>query len=644
MPPTHDSDSPRAGWHSDFNSFRTAAPRVVRARLCDFVRDASPEQIRAWDASIPPLQSEVGEIVDCDSSAPRYTTILEYELPLESRRPDVVLLVDGAVVVLELKGKQEPSRADLDQVAAYARDLRNYHRACEDTPVRAVVVPTRARGDLGCRDGVYVVGPDAIDRLVARWTDPTRPALAASEFLSHDAYRPLPTLIRAARELFEKREVRWIDRARAATEPALATVQRVVLEAAARCERRLVLITGVPGAGKTLVGLQAVHAPFLDALAVDRAGQKPSAPAVFLSGNGPLVEVLQHTLRGAGGDGKAFVRPVREYVRRYSHPRAPVPPEHVLVFDEAQRAFDAERMAHTHKDSPAGCDGRSEPDQFIEFASRIPQWAVVVGLIGSGQEIHVGEEGGLVQWRRAIENAPQPSEWSVVGPPALSTVFAGGASGWEAASELHLDTELRYHGARLLHEFVDGLLDDRPATAVRPLADDLENAGLHLRLTRDLDEGRAYLRERYGEDPDARYGLLASSRDRDLEACGVPNSWTATRSVRLGPWFADGPESALSCRALTSCATEFKVQGLELDAALLGWGTDLRRDEGVWTNVGARAYRRGDPVRDAMQLRRNAYRVLLTRGRDATLVFVPRLAILDETFSHLLDAGFRTLR
>jgi hypothetical protein len=137
------------------------------------------------------------------------TAILEYELPLESRRPDVVLLVRGAIVVLELKGKEAPTRADLDQAAAYARDLRCYHRACDGKPVHAVVVPTRASGRRGVRDGVHVVGPDALDALVQDlqpdWKAPT---LSADEFLAADAYRPLPTLVQAARELFQSGAVR----------------------------------------------------------------------------------------------------------------------------------------------------------------------------------------------------------------------------------------------------------------------------------------------------------------------------------------------------------------------------------------------------------------------------------------------------
>src|SRR5262249_28075232 len=152
---------------------------------------------------------------------------------------------------------------------------------------------------------------------------------------------PLPSLVRAARELFERGELRRIRKAWVNTQPAVEAIREIVHDAARTKTRRLVLVTGVPGAGKTLVGLQTVHAHYLDDLSVERGNGKPTAPAVFLSGNGPLVEVLQYELREAGGGGRAFVRGVKDYVKTYSRSPSKIPPEHVLVYDEAQRAFDA---------------------------------------------------------------------------------------------------------------------------------------------------------------------------------------------------------------------------------------------------------------------------------------------------------------
>lgn len=617
---------------------------MIRTRLGSFIADASIEQLRAWDDSIPLLQREVMELCDADPAANECTAILEYELPLESRRPDVVLLVRGAIVVLELKGKESPTQADLDQAAAYARDLRCYHRACDGKPVHAVVVPTRSSGRRGVRDGVHVVGPDALDSLVQdlqpAWEAPT---LSAEEFLAEDAYRPLPTLVQAARELFQSGTVRRVWRAAADTDPTVEEIARIVHEAARTKSRRLILVTGVPGAGKTLVGLRAVHADYLADLAVDRADGKPSVPAVFLSGNGPLVQVLQYELKKAGGGGKTFVRGVKDYVKTYSRKDHMVPPEHVLVFDEAQRAWDEARVAAKHPGTPA----RSEPEHFVEFAERIPGWCVVIGLIGTGQEIHEGEEGGLVQWRRAVERLESKGKWTVHGPPRAIEVFQGTGEQVEVSPRLNLDKEIRFHLARRIHEFVDGLLSSPgdPAT-LRTIAQGLFDGGHRLLVTRDLDDAKEYLRSRYSDAPEARYGILASSKDRDLAALGIPNDWMGTQLMNRapGPWFCEGGEHPRSCRRLGEVATEFQAQGLELDAALLAWGTDLIRHDGAWSNGNARGYKRGAKVRDPFQLRVNAYRVLLTRARDVSVLYLPSLPALDETHEWLRACGIRELR
>lgn len=638
------SERPRSGWDSSLPDFTLASPGDIRQRLQNFVRDASPEQIRAWTDSIPPLQLEAREVMARDQHSHTYSTILEYELPLESRRPDVVLLVGNGVLVLELKGKSEPSQADIDQAAAYARDLRCYHRECWSREVVPVLVPTRARGYLGEQAGVHITGPDAIDALVHRLVgDQPVSAIEKARFLDESAYCPLPTLVEAARELLASGSLRRIERAHASTTPAIETISSVIHEAARTRTRHLVLLTGVPGAGKTLVGLQTVHAHFLDDLAVARGGSKPTTPAVFLSGNGPLVEVLQYELSAAGGGGKTFVRGVKDYVKTYSRKPGLIPPEHVLVFDEAQRAFDADQVKEKHPDHTG--QPKSEPEHFIDFADRIPEWCVVVGLIGSGQEIHVGEEGGIGQWRAAVEGSVRCAEWTMHTPLAVYDEFASSPVPVRLQPSLNLDTELRFHAAQDLHRFVAQLLKGEDAVRLRPVGDRLESQAFHLRLTRSLDTARAYLRDRYADDPTARFGLIASSKDRSLERFGVPNGFQSTKRIRVGPWYGEDESSygGRSCRHLDTCVTEFGAQGLELDAALLAWGTDFVITQGRWSNANARGYRKGAAVRDAFQLRLNAYRVLLTRGRDGCVVFVPPLSELDETHAYLTATGFRSL-
>ena len=640
-----DSDSARAryGWQSDFPTFSETEPRIVRIQLQEFLSGASESQVLAWDDSIPQIQVEVGEVVEIDELAQQYTAILEYELPLESRRPDVVLLVNGAVVVLELKGKAEPEQADLDQAAAYARDLRCYHKHCAEREVHAVVVPTRAHGYAGVRDGVHVAGPDSLHELI---NDLQRPweqgPLTAEEFLAKDAYCPLPTLVQAARELFLDGKIRPIHRAWAETQPAIDEVAAIAHEAARTHTRHLVLVAGVPGSGKTLVGLSAVHNPALEDLAVARAGGKPTAPAIFLSGNGPLVQVLQYELRSAGGGGKTFVRDVKNYVKQYLGDKAAIPPQHVIVYDEAQRAWDVEQVAAKHAlPFPV-----SEPEAFVGFGERIPEWCVLVGLIGTGQEIHVGEEAGLGQWREALRKAGSRNKWTVHAPQRVLDEFFADPSlpaDTEAGEALDLTVELRFHFASDLDEWVDGLLTDGEDAHGRELAALLETAGYHLRMTRDLETAKGYFHERYAEAPDARYGLLASSRDKSLAGWGVPNDWHSTQRLNLGPWYGEGDDDPRSCRRLIQCVTEFGAQGLELDGVLLAWGTDLMWSGDAWSNARAKNHARGTHVRDPFQLRVNAYRVLLTRGRDGAVIFVPPMAELDATAARLQGHGVKVL-
>ncbi len=638
----NDSEYPKAsGWSSTFPTFREASAPYVRQSLLDFLKLASPEQIKAWDDSIPPLQDEIGQVIGRDPLAASYSTILEYELPMEQRRPDVILLMGGAVLVIELKGKRRPELSDLDQASAYARDLRAYHRDCETRDVTAALVLIQGKGRMGVSAGVEVLGPDALDDL-AREINAASPGepLDRSLFLQPEAYRPLPSLVEAARELMEHGELRRVRRAAAATGPTVDYLADVVHEAVRTKTRHLVLVSGLPGTGKTLVGLQLVHSRFLDDLAVVRSGGQPTAPAVYLSGNGPLVEVLQYELGSAGGGGRTFVRDVKAYVRRYASNTALPPSEHVLVFDEAQRAHDAAQVAVVHK----AAVGLSEAEHFVEFAERIPEWCVVVGLLGSGQEIHVGEEGGVEQWRDAITRSPQAGTWIVHAPPAAEH-HVSGVPRLRLDDRLHLVTELRYHLAGAVHSFVDGLLAGTAPSTLRAIAEELEREGYALRLSRDLETSRRHMKRRYDDDPNARFGMIASSRDRDLARFGVPNDWNSTKRLRYGPWFVEGDEDRLgrSCRELRECVTEFGCQGLELDGALLAWGTDFIRDAGVWDVSRSRTYQDPTRIHDGFQLRLNAYRVLLTRARDGVVVFVPPIHILDETYEYLKEAGFRDL-
>ena len=194
-----------AGWASDLPTFRGAAPRVVCLRLQDFVRDAGPEQVDAWARWVPALQTEADALLAAHDPARDSTAILEYQLPRDLRRPDVIVLEQGVVVVLELKGRPDATRAGLDQVLAYARDLRTYHAACHTRPVVPVLVVPGAANAAKVVDGAWVVGPRGVHALLGELARTlSGPPLRLDAFLADDAYEPLPSIVQAARALFER--------------------------------------------------------------------------------------------------------------------------------------------------------------------------------------------------------------------------------------------------------------------------------------------------------------------------------------------------------------------------------------------------------------------------------------------------------
>jgi hypothetical protein len=625
----------RYGWQSDLDTFSKSVPRIVRGRLNDFVPDASPEQIRAWDQSIPWLQRECRELTARDAAAGEYTAILEYELPRDFRRPDVIILEHGCVAVLELKGYPYATQAAIDQALGYARDLAAYHAACAGCIVTPVLLIRTSNPTPAIQDGVYIVAPEALDSLLQEFSKKSEPTVSVEAFLALDAYAPLPSIVQAARELFNKRPLPMIKRARAATDPALQYITAVAHEAARTQTRHLVLLSGIPGSGKTLVGLQLVHAGWIDDLAVDRGSGKPAAPAVYLSGNGPLVEVLQHALKEGGGGGKTFVQAIKSYVATFSRPGALAPPEHLIVFDEAQRAHDAERVATVHGHQVE----KSEPQHLLEFCARIPEWSVLIALIGDGQAIHIGEEGGAPLWADAVRQLPLSDRWVVHGAPSFATTFSDlkGTCRWDDV--LNLDTEIRFHLTPKVHEFVGGLLDCERPERLAHIASELHANSHRFLITRDLDAACGYLRERYANAKEARYGLLASSKDKWLPEFGVDNTFQTTKRLRVGPWYNAAPSAPASCCQLDTVATEFSSQGLELDCALVAWGSDLLWAESQWSIAESRGTR--GKLKDPMALRKNVYRVLLTRGRDGTVIFVPPDGRFNRTFDHLRGVGMR---
>lgn len=297
------ADLADAGWAGTFPVLLGASVPEMVSALIAFVRESTPEQIRAWNNSLPLIQIEAGKVLDVQPLAVDYSAIFEYGLPNSQKRTDVVLLIAGAVLVVELKGDGNTGQAYLEQVADYARRIYTNHTLCgeDGVPVHALVVnygmPSIERRD----EWITLTHVDNLHAEVARFDTPGKPPIALERFLDPYNHQPPPSLVQAVRAYFNEKALPRIKRIDEVTSGALQAVVEEIHATHRQQRRKLVLVSGVPGAGKTYVGLQIAHEHFLDDLAEPMAnGEKPTAPAVFLSGNKPLVDVLQYEMRRAG--------------------------------------------------------------------------------------------------------------------------------------------------------------------------------------------------------------------------------------------------------------------------------------------------------------------------------------------------------
>jgi hypothetical protein len=652
-----------AGWTGKFPVFRATSPEHLLEALKGFVQEASSQQVVAWENSIPSMQQEVGRVLDSDPQSKEFSALLEYLMPMESRRSDAIFLLNDRVLVLEYKDYPRLDWADIDQARYYLSTLKSYHRECHDRKVDAVLVLMGGKMAMLDHSGVHVCGPQEVHKLVARLcSESAGQPIDLERFTAPDAYLPAPALLKGIREIIKEGRLVRVHRSVAKTDEALSVVERVAERSASLKRRSIVLLSGAPGTGKTLVGIRAAVSDKIGTLALPRAGQPNSQAAIFLTGNAPLVSVLKHEFKKHQVDAKALVRNVREYVDYYSNPKR-IPPQHFMVFDEAQRAWDAQKvresqekkakkdakkgkMAKTTEDSSA----RSEPEMFVWFSERVPEWCTVLGLIGGGQEIHSGEEGGVKQWADAIKASPDSGSWDIYGPMAYAHLFdeAGLGSQYKVEGALFLDRSIRFSGAVHLHEWVSGLVDEGlPDDRLKELAANCKESGVVMRVTRDLEVAKRYLWGRFIKDAEARFGLMISSRDKCLGAYGVPQ---IGKYLPIGEWYVEDEINPNSCRRLREAITQFEAQGLELDAALVCWGNDFawtdsksQGTENHWDISMGKKWKKNSIIRDPLSLRRNTYRVLLTRGRQGSVIFVPPQADLDETYTKLVAAGCETL-
>src|SRR6266568_2189261 len=665
MEPAHEAVGPaaplsRAWYGASIAEFLRANPDSIVGRLTtnsDFA--LLPTQRDAWLAQISFLQAGLVGLTGA--------IFLEFNIPRMGRRIDAVLLVGPVVFVVEFKvGEETFDRAALDQVWDYALDLKNFHEASHPVSLVPILIATGTTESAPVRlhadeDKVYrpiPVHPAAFRGVIDLALGSVAGAVLDELQWSRASYRPTPTIIEAARSLYAHHSVEAIATFDAGKKNLRVTSRRIeelADEAREKGRKLICFVTGVPGAGKTLVGLN-----------IETRRREVDQPtyAVFLSGNGPLVAVLREALtrdevarrksrgekvrKGKVGESvKAFIQNVHHFRDDALIETGP-PIEHVVVFDEAQRAWNLKQTASfmlRKKRQPGFAD--SEPEFLISFMDRHKDWAVIVCLVGGGQEINTGE-AGIDAWLDAV-NRRFPGWEMFISSRLTDTEYAAGRvldivrerARTEFDDSLHLAVSMRSFRAENVSAFGKALLDCEKEQAKQAFAE--LAARYPIAITRDLAAAKQWVRSRARGTE--RYGLVASSKAMRLK----PHAIDIRVSVDPVHYFLNDRDDTRSSYYLEDASTEFQVQGLELDWVCVAWCGDFRFNGSGWNYHDFRGDRWCNIANpDNRVYLRNAYRVLLTRARQGMVVFIPpgdsndptrSPAFYDSTFNYLRELG-----
>ena len=595
----------------------------------------------------------------------------EYSIPRLGRRADVILLLGPVVFVIEFKVGERayPSRA-LDQVWDYGLDLKNFHETSHDCLIAPILVATKAPDRI--LSVLYSVQNDRVIQPIACNSDALSMALTlvlktcdqpATDPLHWESgrYAPTPTIIEAAIALYNRHAVDEISRNDAGAINLASTsacIEETIRWARDSRKKAVCFVTGVPGAGKTLVGLKvATHST------------QSEQPCVFLSGNGPLVNVLQEALArdriqrehllGKKVPKSEALREVKMFIQNVHHFRDEcliderrAPFEHVAIFDEAQRAWNhAQTNSFMTRKKGRADFNQSEPEFLISCLERHPDWAVIVCLVGGGQEINTGEVG-IGEWIDSVVR--RFPDWHLfISSQLVDSEYAAGEAIQVARrhqrcvfrDELHLAVSMRSYRAENVSQFIKNLLD-LDLSAAQQAYGRLKSR-YPLVMTRDINKAKVWVRSHARGTE--RFGLLASSRAQRLK----PHAIDVRVVVDPVHWFLAPKEDVRSSYYLEDVATEFQVQGLELDWACVTWDADFRHTQSGWGHFSF-ARDRWNRIRkpERQEYLKNAYRVLLTRARQGMVIVVPdgeptdptRAAdFYDHTFDYLKTLGIQSI-
>lgn len=599
--------------------------------------DLTDDQRDAWIAQITILKRELAPFPDG-------WVAFEYTIPRMGKRVDNVLLYRGRVFLLEFKVNADSyKQADRDQVTDYALDLQNFHEASHNVELVPMLIATQAAAQ-GIETGeqkesirhVVCCNGNNLGAAIRELSAPPAPTTIDVQAWLNSTFSPTPNIVEAAQALYKNHNVSDISRNDAGAINLRETsqaIEAIIKESKEKHQKSICFITGVPGAGKTLVGLNLASA--------SKHGEEQDL-AVFFSGNIYLVEVLQEALArdavnnparkttktAALRESSRFIQLVQHF-RNDAFFKGETPEEKIAIFDEAQRAWSKEKFASTLKeaDKPRAC---SEPELLIRAMNRHEDWAVLVCLVGGGQEIHNGETG-IGEWVEAIERSYP--DWHVYLSDRMTDAEYGNPSRWLELSqneryhvlpELHLAVSMRSFRSEHVSLLMKCLLDNDFAQAKELYAKVKEQYPIH--LTRNYEEAKQWVRAH--ANGSERYGVVAQSAALRLKPHGI---WVE-KDLTASQWFLNGKDDVRSSYFMEDVGTEFKVQGLELDWTVVAWDANLRIGNGEWDYFrfsGSKWVHINDATK-ALHLK-NAYRVLLTRARQGMVIFVPHGDPNDHT-------------
>lgn len=623
------------------------------------------KQTLSWSDEILIFKSAFTTLLSQTAGPSDWGILLEYPIARREKRIDAVIITGSAILVIEFKAGKENGD---DQLMDYCLDLRDFHSESRHKIIIPILLSNekkeKHRGLTSSNQiiqNIIYANPDNLSIILKMiFEQCVNSKTIDFQTWNNSSYNPTPTIIEAAQALFSGKSVVEISRSHAGIKNLTKTTNAIIsaIETAQKNNEKIIcFVTGVPGAGKTLAGLNIAHHTEFQ--------QEEQSLATFLSGNGPLISVLREALsRDAHKRLKkvnatvkkkeqdriiAFIENVHRFVDNYFLDKDAIPNNRIVIFDEAQRAWNAEHSMRKFKRP------YSEAEMMFEVMDRHKEWSVIVALIGGGQEINTGE-GGLREWGKNIED--KFPHWKVYISNELKegshstgdqTLFESSPTNVTVVEnpDLHLDVSIRSYKAEELSRWVRLVLLNKPIAAKDVLENFLTNYDIF--ITRNLDTAKKWLTSNCSGT--RRMGLVASSGGRRLRAYGLD----VKAELKEAEWFLNSRKDTRSSFYLEVPATEFAVQGLELDWVGVCWDGDLRRDKQGWDFKSFRGTEWTSVSAENQERRKyilNKYRVLLTRAREGMIIWIPEGDTRDRTrlpeiynpiYTYLKDCGVKEI-